>query len=67
MTDKPIPKSLHTIRVVAVLANAMRATYPVGLSDFERAHLALDALGYTGAPDTYGIAMAAAKQIAKGN
>jgi hypothetical protein len=66
MTDKPIPKSLHTIRVVAVLANAMRWNYP-GASDLDMAKIALYQLGYTGAPDTYGIAAAAAKQIAKGN
>lgn len=63
MTDtKPIPKSLHTVRVVAIMAQMMKAENPHATNE-GLVGAALIRLGYVDAPDTHGIAAAALKAL----
>jgi hypothetical protein len=71
MTEaKPIPKSLHTVRVLAIMAQhfldegATRDEEPYGLSRSEAVSYALLKLGYDGTPDTHGLKAKALKAMA---
>jgi hypothetical protein len=62
MTTDTIPKSLHTVTVLARVAKFMRDFEP---SDECAMSAALALLGYHGAKDTHGLAAAASKALGK--
>lgn len=59
---KPIAKSLHTITVIAQVANAMLKNNPTIGAD-GAVSLALDVLQLSGKPDVYGLALRAEKLV----
>ena len=52
---KPIPKSLHTVRVLVIMADVVQLHVEEGLTDEEAIRGALALLGYTNTPDTHGL------------
>ena len=61
--NKPLAKSLHTVTVlVRVALNAKRIT---PMANDCAITVALDILGLTGQPDSYGLALQAEKQLNK--
>ena len=64
--SKPLAKSLHTVTVLVRVAKALheRRTNPRDTTGHALA-LALDILGLSGMPDTYGLVAAAIKQLNK--
>ena len=63
--SKPLAKSLHTVTVLVRVAKALNRDQ-VWSNDMA-VYLALEALGLTDMPDTYGLTAAAVKQLSKGN
>lgn len=65
MTDtKPIPKSLHTVRVLVVFAREYLSSHDGEAVPYSSAvDVALFRLGYENTPDTHGLRAAALKQI----
>ena len=64
MTQKTMPKSLHTVTVLVRVA-ALFQRYENCAAE-EALDLALIQLGYGAAPDDYGLAASALKQLTKG-
>lgn len=58
-----VPKSLHTVRVLAVMAGEIQRRL-VGLTAAEAVEAAAEALGYEGEADCYGLKAKAAEQLA---
>ena len=52
---KTIPKSLHTIRAVAIMAQMIQANSNFPVSDQSAVEFAFNLLGYEGAPDDHGL------------
>jgi hypothetical protein len=65
---KPIPKSLHTVRVLVTMAKLMEYNKLNGATDTETAlEAAIYLLGYANAPDVHGLFQQALRQLNKGN
>lgn len=64
---KPIPESLHTVRVVEIMARYVLAHGPCAAfkTRAEAVEDALSLLGYAGTPDAHGIADAVVKALRK--
>ena len=62
---KPLAKSLHTITVLVRVALEVRKRQFPPLPADSAVERALDILGLTGQPDSYGLAAAAIKQLNK--
>lgn len=67
--DKPLAKSLHTVTVLARVAKLHLLTSSISgdrhLNHAMAVDRALETLGLTGQPDTYGLAAQAIKQLNK--
>ena len=65
MSEKPIPKSLHTVRVVAIMAREyLISHYAENVTAAHAVEVVLHRLGYpAGTPDTHGIAAKAVKAL----
>jgi hypothetical protein len=62
---KPLAKSLHTVTVLVRVALEVRKRQFPPLHPDSAVERALDILGLTGQPDTYGLAAQAIKQLSK--
>jgi len=61
-----IPKSLHTVTVIVAVARTMKGAPRQNMADCALAvSYALDVLGYSDTPDTYGLADKAAAILAR--
>ena len=61
---KPIAKSLHTVTVLVRVATMLKKR-DLAYSNMEAVHGAMQVLGLSGMPDTYGLVAAAIKQLSK--
>jgi transcription termination factor NusB len=61
MTDKPLPKSLHTVTAIVRVARYIMAKHPTP-ANIAVAE-AVEVLGYYGASDPHALAAAALKQL----
>ena len=64
-TTKPLAKSLHTVTVLVRVAHEVRNRQFPPLPADSAVTRALDILGLTGQPDSYGLALQAEKQLSK--
>ena len=64
---KPLAKSLHTVTVLVRVALHAQRKYPANapMANDCAITVALDILGLTGQPDSYGLALQAEKQLSK--
>ena len=62
---KPLAKSLHTVTVLVRVALEVRNRQFPPLATDDAVTRALDILGLTGQPDSYGLALQAEKQLNK--
>lgn len=61
-TTKPIPKSLHTVRVLAIMARMFQRANS-GLTNDSAVSCALIELGYVDTPDLHGLKAATLKAM----
>lgn len=62
--SKPLAKSLHTVTVLVRVARLLLKR-DLAFSNVEAVHGALETLGLSDMPDTYGLAAQAIKQLSK--
>jgi hypothetical protein len=61
---KPIPKSLHTVTVLSVMACQFKARF-ADADAAECVESSLEALGYSDTPDAYGLRAAAIAKLSR--